>query len=139
VSEPALSSPAGRDQPAHESALELSAEIQRLVRNEVEAQLAKEQKLLKDSVGLAAKIIGAAITIFLAIFTIFGLTTWRDIKQETTQIVKKQAEELIQKADSETSASSRLRIGVADLGMCWEASDDKEVSHAQEVRCTALG
>ena len=38
-----------------------------------------------------------------------------------------------------TSASSRLRIGVADLGAGWEASDDKEVSHAQEVRCTALG
>jgi hypothetical protein len=27
-----------------------------------------------------------------------------------------------------TSASSRLRIGVADLGAGWEASDDKEVS-----------
>ena len=40
---------------------------------------------------------------------------------------------------AKTSASSRLRIGVADLGAYWEASDDKEVSHAQEVRCTALG
>ena len=38
-----------------------------------------------------------------------------------------------------TSASSRLRIGVDDFGACWEASDDKEVSHAQEVCCTALG
>jgi type II restriction/modification system DNA methylase subunit YeeA len=37
------------------------------------------------------------------------------------------------------SASSRLRIGVDDFRACWEASDDKEVSHAQEVRCTALG
>ena len=42
-------------------------------------------------------------------------------------------------ASIDPSASSRLRIGVADLGACWEASDDKEVSHAQEVRCTALG
>ena len=37
------------------------------------------------------------------------------------------------------SASSRLKSGVADFGACGEASDDKEVSHAQEVRCTALG
>ena len=38
-----------------------------------------------------------------------------------------------------SSASSRLRIGVDDFGACWEASDYKEVSHAQEVCCTALG
>jgi hypothetical protein len=42
-------------------------------------------------------------------------------------------------AQNDASASSRLRIGVADLGACGEASEDKEVSHAQEVRCTALG
>jgi hypothetical protein len=95
------------EQPTRDAS-SLSVDIERLVRNEVELQLAKEQKLLKDSVGLAAKIVGAAITLFLAIFTIFGLTTWREIKQETAQIVKKQAEELIQKADSETSVKDTL-------------------------------
>jgi len=87
---------------------QLSADIERLVRSEVEAQVAKEHGLLKDSVGLAAKIVGGAVTLFFAVFTVFGLTTWKDIKQETAEIVKKRAEELIQKADSETGVKNTL-------------------------------
>jgi len=83
-------------------------DIEKLVRAEVGIELEKEQKLLKDSVVLAAKIVGAAITVFFAMFTVFGLTTWSDIKKETIQIVKKQAEELIQRADSETSIKNTL-------------------------------
>jgi hypothetical protein len=40
---------------------------------------------------------------------------------------------------SQASAPSRLRIGVADLGTCGEASKHKEVSHEQEVRCAFVG
>ena len=39
----------------------------------------------------------------------------------------------------QTSALSRLRIGVADFGTYWEAPDHKEVSHEQEVRCASVG
>ena len=38
-----------------------------------------------------------------------------------------------------TSASSSLRSGVADFGNCWETAGHKEVSHAQEVRGSAVG
>ena len=38
-----------------------------------------------------------------------------------------------------SSASSRLRSGVADFGNCWEASGHKEVSHEQEGRWAAVG
>src|SRR6266702_8803429 len=39
----------------------------------------------------------------------------------------------------QTSASSRLRSGVADFGNCWETAGHKEVSHEQEVRGPAVG
>jgi hypothetical protein len=37
------------------------------------------------------------------------------------------------------SAPSRLKVGVAGFGACWETSDHKEVSHEQEVYCTSFG
>ena len=104
----AVPPPSDRQHSPSEPTSELSMVVERLVRVEVEAQLAKEQVLLKESVGIAAKIIGAAAALFLAIFTIFGLTTWRDIKHETAQVVKQQAEELIQRADSETNVKDTL-------------------------------
>jgi acyl-coenzyme A thioesterase PaaI-like protein len=39
----------------------------------------------------------------------------------------------------QTSASSRLRIGVGDFGNCWDTSKHKEVSHEQEVCSPAVG
>jgi hypothetical protein len=38
-----------------------------------------------------------------------------------------------------TSASSRLKIGVADFGGYWETSGHKEVSHEQKVCCASVG
>jgi hypothetical protein len=37
------------------------------------------------------------------------------------------------------SASSRLRIGVADFGGYWETSGHKEISHEQKVCCASVG
>jgi len=87
---------------------QLRNEIEGLVRKEVEVQLAKEQKIIKDSLGIALKIVGGAIALFLAIFTLFGLSTWRDIKNETAQIVQAQAELLVNKADSDTGVKATL-------------------------------
>jgi hypothetical protein len=38
-----------------------------------------------------------------------------------------------------TSASSRLKKGVADFGGCWETSGHKEVFHEQEICCASVG
>jgi hypothetical protein len=97
------SAAAGRQAPER-----VSADIERLIRSEVASQMTKEIGLLKESVALSIKILGAAFALLLAIFTVFGLTTWRDIKEETGQLVKKQAEELIQKADADTSVKATL-------------------------------
>jgi hypothetical protein len=40
---------------------------------------------------------------------------------------------------STASASSRLRIGVCDFGICWDTSGHKEVSRDQKVHCPAVG
>ena|SRR5437879_13622053 len=37
------------------------------------------------------------------------------------------------------SAPSRLKVGVAGFGVCWETSIHKEVSHEQEVHRTSFG
>jgi len=79
-----------------------------MVRLEVSSQLEAEQKILREAVGLAAKIVAGAIALLLGIFTLFSLTTWRDIKSEVTATVRKQSEDLIQRADSETSVKEVL-------------------------------
>ena len=59
----------------------------------------------------------------------------------SSQVIKRGFDdtELARQRYEYTSAPSRLRIGVADFGACWEASDPKEVSHAQKVRCAFVG
>jgi acyl transferase domain-containing protein len=91
-----------------QSPAQVSDRIERLVREEVLKQFRKESELLKESVSTAVKILGAAAAVFLAVFTVFGITTWGDIKKEATAVVKLQAEELVKKADSETSIKKTL-------------------------------
>ena len=79
-----------------------------LVQEAVEVQVRKEHQLLKESVTLAAKIIGAAAALFLAVFTIFGITTWGDIKKEAISVVKAQTEDLLKKSDSEANVKENL-------------------------------
>jgi hypothetical protein len=83
-------------------------QLERMVRHEVVSQLEREQKILRDSAGMALKILGASIALFLAIFTLFGLTAWSEIKKQVAGIVTQQAEGLIVKADSETNLKETL-------------------------------
>jgi hypothetical protein len=109
-------------------------DIERVVRAEVENRMTKEIGLLKESVTLAIKILGAAFAVLLAIFTVFGLTTWRDIKQETAQLVKKEAEELILKADSDTSVKATLNdLLNRTVISSYLAAKLKDSSHAIEL------
>lgn len=106
LSEPLLEAPA-KDALARST--DVAPELlKRLVRDEVEAQLRKEHQILKESVAVATKIIGAAAALFLAVFTVFGITTWGDIKKEAVAVVKAQTEELIKKADSDANVKDNL-------------------------------
>jgi len=84
------------------------AQIAEIVRAQVEAQFAKENQLLRDSVGLAAKIAGAALALFLAIFTLLGISTWRDIRKDTSSIVAREARALIDKGGSGANVEETL-------------------------------
>ena len=82
--------------------------IEKLVREEVDRQLSTQRQVFGDAVGLATKIVGVAFALLIGIFTLFSLTTWKDIKAETAAIVRKQTEELIKGADAETGVKSAL-------------------------------
>ncbi|EJB01748.1 hypothetical protein Rleg9DRAFT_0488 [Rhizobium leguminosarum bv. trifolii WSM597] len=83
-------------------------QMKQMIREEVEAQLAKEQQIVKDSINLGLKIVGAALALFLAMFTIFGLTTWQQIKDQTAAIVQQEAKSLLIKENSEANAAQTL-------------------------------
>jgi hypothetical protein len=87
---------------------QIESRIQALVAAEVEKQLGRERVILKDAGNLALKIIVGAFGLLFAIFTVFGITTWKDIKTETAALVKTRIEELIQKSDSETGVRQTL-------------------------------
>ena len=83
-------------------------DIGKLVREEVHHQLGAQRQVLYDAVGFATKIVGVALALLVGIFTVFGLTTWRDIKASTGDLVRKQAEALLTRADSETGVKATL-------------------------------
>ena len=82
--------------------------VEALVTAEVQKQLDRERVVLKEAAAIALKVIAAAFVLLIGIFTLFGLTTWKDIKKETTEYIKHQAEDLIQKRDSETGVKQVL-------------------------------
>jgi hypothetical protein len=87
---------------------DLDRKIEIAVTAEVEKQLSRERAVLKDVGGIALKIIAGSFVLLFAIFTVFGLTTWNDVKKETSAFVKDRADELIQRSDSETSVKQTL-------------------------------
>ncbi|AXQ29402.1 hypothetical protein D0B54_12180 [Solimonas sp. K1W22B-7] len=93
------------EEPKAPTALELEA----LIRREVEAQLQKEKSLLKETVGLATKIMGAAVVVFFAAATIAGIASWAELKGLVRKAVIEKAESLIEKANTETSLRDTLR------------------------------
>ena len=82
--------------------------LEALVAAEVKRQLDTERSLIKEASGIALKIIGVAFALLFGMFTLFGISTWKDIKREATDYVKRQIEELIQKSDSETGVRQQL-------------------------------
>jgi len=83
-------------------------DIELLVRKAVEERFEKENQLLRSSIVLAVKIVGGAIAVFFAIFTLLGISTWGDIKKQAIAVVGEKAEDLVQKADSDTNIGKRL-------------------------------
>lgn len=106
-------------------------QTERLVREAVEKQFRKEYDLLKGSVGLATKIVAGAAALFLAIFTIFGWRTWGDIEKQAAATVNQRAEELIKKADSDTSLkdtlTNLLNRAVVNSNLTVQAKGDRNV------------
>ena len=94
--------------PAPSPSAELKLMIQTQVSAEVQAQLDRERIILRDAGILALKIVGAAFALLLAIFTVFGLTTWRDVANQTTDYMKQRVDNLIQSSDSETGVKQTL-------------------------------
>jgi hypothetical protein len=83
-------------------------EIRAMIQAEIGDQLDRERAILRDAGSLALKIVGGAFAILLAIFTIFGLTTWKDIASQTITYMKQRVDGLIQNSDSETGVKQTL-------------------------------
>jgi hypothetical protein len=83
-------------------------EIRALVAAEVQMQLDRERAILKEAGSIALKVIGGAFATLLAILTVFGLTTWKEIAKVTTEYMKLRVDDLVQKSDSETGVKQVL-------------------------------
>jgi len=86
----------------------VSTEIKELVQAEVRDQLDRQLTVLREAGGLAIKIVLAAFALLLAIFTIFGLTTWNDVAKQTTEYMKQRVDALIQSNDADTGVRQTL-------------------------------
>jgi hypothetical protein len=71
-------------------------------------QLDRERAILKEAGSIALKVIGGAFATLLAILTVFGLTTWKEIAKVTTEYMKLRVDDLVQKSDSETGVKQVL-------------------------------
>jgi hypothetical protein len=83
-------------------------EIRAVIQAEIRDQLDRERAILRDAGSLALKIVGGAFALLLAIFTIFGLTTWKDIASQTVAYMKQRVDGLIQNSDSESGVKQTL-------------------------------
>jgi hypothetical protein len=84
------------------------SEIKAMVQAEIRDQLDRERAILRDAGSLALKIIGGAFALLVAIFTVFGLTTWKDVANQTTDYMKQRVDALIQNRDSETGVQQTI-------------------------------
>jgi hypothetical protein len=86
----------------------IPSQIKAMVQAEIRDQLDRERGILRDAGSLALKIIGGAFALLLAIFTVFGLTTWKDIANQTTDYMKQRVDALIQNRDSEVGVRQTI-------------------------------
>jgi hypothetical protein len=82
--------------------------LKRLIREEVEAQIRKENELVKNAAKWAYYFTAGAIAFAFLVFGFLGWRSWEDIKKETLSMVKTETEELIQQSDSEFSVKDKL-------------------------------
>jgi acyl transferase domain-containing protein len=87
---------------------EISSDMKAMVQAEIRDQLDRERAILREAGSLALKIVGGAFALLLAIFTVFGLTTWKDVAKQTTDYMKQRVDALIQNSDSETGVRQTL-------------------------------
>jgi hypothetical protein len=83
-------------------------EVKAMIQAEIRDQLDRERAILRDAGSLALKIVGGAFALLVAIFTVFGLTTRKDLANQTTDYMKQRVDGLIQSNDSETGVKQTL-------------------------------
>jgi hypothetical protein len=107
----------------------ISPEIKTMVQAEVREQLDRERAILREAGSLALKIVAGAFALLLAIFTVFGLTTWNDVAKQTTDYMKQRVDALIQSRDSDTGVQQTLNDLVNRAIIASELSDRSGEPH----------
>lgn len=108
--------------------------LRALISGEVHKQLSQERETIRAAANIGLKIIGAAFVLLFGIFTVFGLTTWSDIKKQTADYVKIRVDELIQKSDTETGVKQMLNDLVNRAIVNSMLSSERRSDHRQESR-----
>jgi type IV secretory pathway TrbD component len=109
------------------------ARIQSIVAAEVQRQLDRERAIIREAGSLALKIVGVAFAVLVAIFTIFGITTWRDVAKETVQYMQAKVDGLVQKSDSDTSVKQTLNDLVNRAIVAAELTSLKRSDRSKEL------
>jgi hypothetical protein len=112
------------------------AEIEAAVANEVEKQLNREREIIKSAGSIGFKIIATSLAVLFAVLTVFSLTTWKDVKEQTVAIAKLRVDELVKQTDSDTGVKHILNdllnhtIVAADItaAMRLEASNKRQIT-----------
>jgi hypothetical protein len=87
---------------------EIKAAIESSVTTEVQKQLDRDRVILRDAANIALKIVGAAFALLIAIFTVFGITTWQEIAKKATDYMNLRVDDLVQRSDRETGVKQTL-------------------------------
>lgn len=86
------------------------AEMEVAIAAEIRRQLQLERGIIKDALSVAFRIVAAAVVVLLAVFTVFGITTWSNIEGKTEQYMRGRVDSLVQSDGSQHSVAGRLNI-----------------------------
>lgn len=124
--------PVVRLEPAKPKPQPENPEVDPEVVRQVRIQFEKELDLLKKTGGLAIKVLAAAAALFFAVFTLFGISTWADIKSEATEYVKKEVSTLIDSEDASTgvkqTVSDLVNQAIVDAALIQMSKGDSEIA-----------
>lgn len=82
--------------------------IKLLIIAEIDRQLERERTIIKGAIGAASKIVAGALAFGLAIFAVFGIKTWGDIKEGAIEEARIQTEAIIKSEDAKTGVKQYL-------------------------------